>query len=123
MAGENMRSLGKAKEALAAAYLGERGLALLESNYRCPLGEVDLVCRQGPYLVFVEVKWRRSMAAGGPLAAVGWRKQRTICRVADWYRMERGLPASQAIRFDVVGMAGEEIIWIQNAFGHQPGRR
>ena len=70
-------------------------------------------------LVFVEAKYRPSGAYGSPAEAVDGRKQRTICRVADYYRMRHGIPDGQACRFDVVAVQGVEICLLRSAFPYQ----
>ena len=72
--------MGTAYEKLAGAYLEQQGYEILEYNYRCRMGEIDIVARQGGYLVFVEVKYRADNAAGNPLEAVTSAKQRTISK-------------------------------------------
>ena len=112
----NKRSLGGGYEKAAAAYLQENGYKILQMNYRCRVGEADIVARDGKYLVFVEVKYRERMSGGSPLAAVGFRKQERISRVAAWYLTEHQLPEYTAVRFDVVGITPGEIRLIRNAF-------
>lgn len=114
----NRRRVGADKECLAAAFLESRGVSILERNYRSRSGEIDLVGRDGEYLVFIEVKYRASVRMGHPEEAVGYAKQKQICRVADYYRLVRQLPVQTAIRYDVVAIEGEEIRWVKNAFPH-----
>ncbi|MCR4587728.1 MAG: YraN family protein, partial [Lachnospiraceae bacterium] len=71
-------------------------------------------------LVFIEVKYRKSDRRGLPMEAVSFYKQKTICRVSDYYRMENGLGEEQGIRFDVISVEGEDITWIPNAFDYIP---
>lgn len=111
----NKREVGTAYEQLAAAYLKEQGYEIVKANYRCHLGEIDLVAKDGCYLVFVEVKYRRSLASGNPFEAVNTRKQQTIRRVAQWYLAEQHLE-NIPVRFDVAGILGEEITIIKDAF-------
>ena len=118
MAGQNNRKLGTEKEFIAAAFLEKNGLRILTHSYRKRQGEIDLVATDGHYLVFVEVKYRNSRNSGDPLAAVSRQKQRRICKMADFYRMEKHLPSDMPVRYDVVGICTDEIIWIQNAFWH-----
>jgi putative endonuclease len=113
-------SLGKWGEQEAAEYLRRRGMRILERNLRTPVGEIDLIGRQGKTLVFVEVKTRRTGAFGSPLEAVGPTKQRQILRAAQWYLGDgkgRGLQP----RFDVVavrpGPDGAQVEHIPDAFG------
>jgi putative endonuclease len=94
---------GKRGEDLAAAHLAEAGYRILERNYRCLFGEIDIVAEEGETLVFVEVKSRRSAAYGDPQLAVGLQKQRKISRIATHYLAERHLFHRPA-RFDVVAV-------------------
>jgi putative endonuclease len=117
---EERLSLGRWGEAEAARYLRRLGMKILERNMRTPVGEIDLIARQGRTLVFVEVKTRRSDAFGTPQEAVGPFKQRQILRAAQWYLGDgrgRGLQP----RFDVVavrpGPQGAVVEHIPDAFG------
>jgi len=100
---EARQSLGRWGEQAAAAYLESRGLKVLAANVRTPVGELDLVVRDGRIRVFVEVKTRRSRRCGSTLEAVDARKQRQVARAALWYLEEHGLGECE-IRFDVVGV-------------------
>lgn len=113
----NKRMLGGIYEEAAARYLTEKGLSILEKNYRCPAGEIDLIARDGEYYVFIEVKYRTDEGAGDPLEAVDRRKQRTVSRVARDYLIRRVKSVDVPCRFDVVGFRGPgQICWIRNAF-------
>ncbi len=116
---ENRRKKGAKYEERAAEYLEGLGWRILERNYRCRTGEIDLIAADGQTLVFVEVKYRRSDTYGSPAEAVDGRKQRTICRVADHYRMCHGVLEGQACRFDVISVQGEELSLLQDAFPYQ----
>lgn len=113
----NKRVLGSEKERAAAVFLEQQGYRILQMNYRCRIGEVDLVARHGEYLVFVEVKYRASAACGSALEAVDYRKQQSILRVAQYYMVSHGYGTQTNCRFDVVAIQGTEITLIQNAFG------
>jgi putative endonuclease len=106
-------------EDLAAAHLKKIGYEIVERNYRCPAGEMDIVARDGPVLVFVEVKARRSDAFGEPEESVDERKQRRLSRVALHYLQRKGTH-DKAVRFDVVsvrmGPAGIRIEIFRDAF-------
>jgi putative endonuclease len=110
---------GKKGEELAAAHLAEAGYRIIERNYRCFFGEIDIVAEEGEILVFVEVKSRRSDAYGVPQLAVGREKQKKISRIALHYLSEHRLNHRPA-RFDVVAVkllpAGHRIELIRNAF-------
>ncbi|MFO7766918.1 MAG: YraN family protein [Pelovirga sp.] len=117
---EQRLALGARGEDVAAAYLRDQGYTLVERNYRCPLGEVDIIAGDRRNLVFVEVKTRRSAAFGLPQEAVGIRKQRQLIRVAQWYLKKAG-KTRQHLRFDVIAillLSGQlpEITHIKDAF-------
>ena len=114
---KNRRKIGAEYEAMAAAYLKKNGLDILEQNFRCRQGEIDLVARDGKYLVFVEVKFREREGQGDAIEAVGKRKQEKIVRVALFYLVRRGFTLDTPCRFDVIGIDGTKIHWIRHAFG------
>ena len=113
---QNRRQIGTEEEALAAAFLKAQGYEILKQNFRCRLGEIDLIARDGGALVFIEVKYRKNEAYGNPAEAVNFRKQQTICKVADYYRMKQHVSDEQACRFDVVAIQGSSILLIRDAF-------
>ena len=78
----NKRKTGQEQEVKAACFLKTQRYQILERNYRCIKGEIDLIAREGQYLVFVEVKYRSTNESGLPEEAVDLRKQRQIYRVA-----------------------------------------
>ena len=89
------KARGDAGEDEALAYLQERGLRLLQRNYRTPGrggGEIDLIMQERQLLVFVEVRSRRSAAFGGAAASVGLAKQRRLWHTAEHYLMRHPLP-------------------------------
>jgi putative endonuclease len=113
----NRRLVGTEYESLAAAYLEKKGYVILERNYRCRTGEIDIIAQENEYLCFVEVKYRSGNGCGSPLEAVNYHKQRKILGVAGYYMMKKGLPGDTACRMDVVAIEGDEITLIRNAFG------
>lgn len=113
--GQNRRNLGSAYERVAGAYLEKQGYEILEYNVFSRAGEIDIVAKDGAYLVFVEVKYRKDNKYGAPLEAVSISKQRTISKCALSYLQKHRL-WDVSVRFDVVGILGEEITLIQNAF-------
>ena len=110
------RGAGGAAEAAAAQFLARQGLTLTCSNYRCRMGEIDLVLRDGPTIVFVEVRLRTNPAFGGAAESIGPRKRARIIAAARHYLSARqDLPC----RFDVVLLDRLEpprIEWIRDAF-------
>ena len=115
----NKRRVGADKERQAAEYLTGKGMQVLETNFRCRQGEIDLICRHRGYLVFVEVKYRSASEKGYALEAVDYRKQLRICRVADYYRMLHDMGDFSPVRFDVVAVCGERVDWFPNAFDYR----
>jgi len=95
--------IGRRGEVLAAELLRAKGLTIVERNFRCRAGEIDLVALDGPTLVFVEVRSRRGDRAGTPLESVDPRKRARVTRVARHFLAARGL-ADQDVRFDVIGI-------------------
>jgi putative endonuclease len=110
---------GKKGEDIACAYLKSRGYRIVERNYKCPLGELDIVAKDGDAIVFVEVKSRKSEEFGDPQLAVGLEKQKKVSRMSLTYLKEKHLYPCNA-RFDVVAIKmlpdGITIELIQNAF-------
>lgn len=99
----NTRRAGDCGETLALRHLSGIGYELVERNYRARYGEIDLICRDGETLVFVEVKLRRGVEYGDPLESVTPRKQEQVRAVAEQYLAEVEPPFG-ALRFDVVGI-------------------
>ena len=114
----NKRTTGKLYEEKAAAFLKERGFFLLDMNYRCRQGEVDLIGIHDGCLVFVEVKYRKDTGSGAPEEAVGPAKQMIICRVSDYYRLAKPAEAARQVRYDVVAICGEDVRWYRDAFNY-----
>ncbi len=112
---KNCRQIGADYERAAAYYLEQLGYIVLEYNYRCKRGEIDLIAKDGDCLVFCEVKYRADNRKGSPLEAVGARKQQTIFRCAMHYLTERGME-DVSCRFDVIGIEGGKVTHIKNAF-------
>jgi putative endonuclease len=102
-AAERKRLLGQRGETLAARHLTQRGLVLIDRNWRCEFGEIDLVLRDGQVLVICEVKTRTSTAYGSPLEAVDQTKADRLKRLAfRWLREHDCHPSD--VRVDVVGV-------------------
>ena len=119
----NKRKTGSRYEDQAAAFLEKQGLLVMERNFRCKSGEIDLIARDGKYLVFVEVKYRSGTAKGNAAEAVTISKQRKICSVADYYRCLHNYNDNTWVRYDVVAIQGEALHWIPNAFPHHYSAR
>ncbi|MBI5893271.1 MAG: YraN family protein [Deltaproteobacteria bacterium] len=111
--------LGKAGEDEAVSFLNKQGFKILERNYRCCYGEIDIIAVEKGTIVFAEVKTRKTLTYGLPQAAVDFRKQRQLSKIAAHYIAEKRLKNTPA-RFDVVGISLLEnetkIELIRNAF-------
>ena len=107
-------------EKLALLHLQCNGLQLLERNYRCPVGELDIVMREQQELVFVEVRYRRSDQFGGPAQSIHAGKQRKLRLAAESYLQRHPDMTYSSCRFDVVAVTGTapdyHIDWISDAF-------
>jgi putative endonuclease len=104
---------GAAAEDDALEYLQRQGLSLVERNFRCKGGEIDLIMRDRQALVFVEVRKRADARHGGAAASVTARKQaRLIIAAQVFLQRYRDLPAC---RFDVIAIDGKELNWMKNA--------
>ena len=110
-------------EQVAATWLEARGLQLLQRNFGCRMGEIDLIMTDGTVLVFVEVRYRRSARFGSAVETVDFHKRRRLLRCAHFYLATRGNP-DLSWRFDVLGISPAprsvpshlHFDWIQNAF-------
>jgi len=111
----NRRSIGAQGEADAKAFLLRKGAKILETNYRRPTGEIDIIARQGRTLLFVEVKRRSSLRYGRPAEAVDRQKQAHMLRTAQLYLQEKGV-VDTPVRFDVIEVLPGQIRHIENAF-------
>lgn len=134
---KNLRAAGSHFERLAGSFLEKQGLQVLEYNYRCSRAEIDIIARDGAILVFCEVKSRTAADGAVPrsadeltlvdtnatvsaLEAVNAHKQAQISRAALVYLTAHGgtdLPC----RFDVIGITGNKLTWIKNAFDYITG--
>ena len=104
---------GQAGEDAPLAHLTQQGLTLLQRNFRCKGGEIDLVMQAGPVLVFVEVRRRADLRHGGAAASVTRSKQARLIIAAQTYLQRYRMPP--ACRFDVIAIDGEQLDWLQNA--------
>lgn len=109
---------GRQAEELAAVFLAQQGLHLLKRNHRCRGGEIDLICRDGQVIVFVEVRLRRNSAYGGAAASITARKQARIILAARHYlALQQG--SNAYCRFDCIlldALSAQHIEWIRDAF-------
>jgi len=118
---QTTRQQGSLTETFAAQYLISQGLQLVDKNIHCRRGEIDLIMRDGPTYVFVEVKYRKNNAFGGAIAAVSYAKQQKIKHCVTFYLHQLGLNEyNTPCRCDVIALLGDiqqpEITWLKNAF-------
>ena len=109
---------GNEAERYAEAFLQRHDLVLLQRNYRCRFGEIDLIMRDGTTLVFVEVRMRTNPAFGGAAGSITFAKRKKLLCAARHYLA--ALKFEPSCRFDAVllsGRGGKEVEWIRNAFG------
>jgi putative endonuclease len=112
---------GRRWEHVAGEFLAKEGLAVVARGYRCRLGEIDLVCRDGAALVIVEVRARATSKFGTAVETVTYHKRRRIVQATRHLLMRRPEWQSLPIRFDVVAFdaidtAAPQVSWIRNAF-------
>lgn len=99
--------LGRAGEERAARYLTSRGYVVIDRNWRCGQGEIDIVATRGDHLSIIEVKTRRSAAFGHPFEAVDERKRRRLWGLAyAWRDTHRELAGTRVLRVEVIGITG-----------------
>ena len=112
----NNRAVGSIYEEKIAAFLKQNGFVILERNYRCKQGEIDIIAKDGSYFVFIEVKYRASGSAGFSLEAIDHRKALRIRNAAVYYLYSHQRPEETPCRFDAAGIDGDEITYIRDAF-------
>ncbi len=112
----NRRSIGTDYETIALSYLMDKGHELVVMNYRIRTGEVDLITKDGNYLVFTEVKYRKNNKMGAAAEAVNRKKQQKIVRTAMHFLLANGYRTDTPCRFDVIAVEDNHINHIENAF-------
>jgi putative endonuclease len=120
------REQGEYTENLACQYLQDKGFNLIEKNFNCRFGEIDLIMQHNGSLVFVEVRYRRNIAFGSGAESITTSKQSKLIKTASAYLQRHAKLAKYPSRFDVVSITGFiettnlndiEFDWIENAFG------
>lgn len=106
---------GERSEQLACSYLLKQGLQLIEKNFHCKYGEIDLIMKDAETLVIIEVRFRKSNKYGGALESISQKKQSRIIASTQYYLSSNNI--NSLIRFDVITMSSDtDINWIKNAF-------
>lgn len=114
----NTKKVGDTGECIAIKFLTNAGMKVIERNFHSRNGEIDIIGYHDNYLVFIEVKYRRNDNKGNSAEAVDFRKQKKICKLADYYRYIHKIEVETPIRYDVVAIDGEKVKWIKDAFPH-----
>lgn len=115
----NKRALGKNKEQIAADFLISKGYRILELNFQYRSGEIDIIAANNDFIIFVEVKYRKTEASGSPIEAVNFNKQIKISNTATYFLVCNKQFLNKQIRFDVIGILGDEITHYINAFPYK----
>ncbi len=117
---DKRKQTGRRGEELAAWYLRQKGYTIVERNWRCPAGELDVIAQDGPTLVFVEVRTRQGSRFGRAEESITPAKQTRLIELAQTYLQEKAVPP-QAWRIDVVAIQMEgsqpQITHLENAVG------
>ncbi len=119
MVRRDTRTLGINAENLAFEYLKRKGLKLVQRNFRCRLGEIDLIMQDDDQLIFVEVRYRASSGFTNAGLTVDIHKQRKLIRTASIFLAGHTGYSDNVIRFDVVAINGNDVDWIRDAFRPQ----
>ena len=117
----NKRDVGTFYEDIAAEYIRNNGGKIIKRNYRSRQGEIDIIARDGDYLCFVEVKYRAGDKYGDALEAVGFAKQKAVCKASKVYIRMNGGDFDMPMRYDVIAVKASEngmcnVKWLKNAF-------
>ncbi|MEX0943524.1 MAG: YraN family protein [Pseudomonadales bacterium] len=112
---KNTLDLGYAAEEMASQFLQQHGLELISKNFRCRMGEIDLIMREGNTLVFVEVRLRQTRNYVSGAESITRRKIARLLKTAEFYLISHPVPDHIEFRFDVVSM-DSSIDWIKSAF-------
>ena len=116
----NKKELGKFGEDLAAKFLEHNGYQIIERNYHCIYGEIDIICKKSNQIILVEVKARKSLKFGEPLEAITEKKRQKIIKTAYHFLTRHQLDLS--VRFDIITIRyisqeqGYKLAHIKNAF-------
>lgn len=113
----NRRHIGSLYEDMAANYLKEHEFEILKRNYKCKIGEIDIIAFKDNILHFIEVKYRKSSDYGYSIQAISKAKQRKIIKSAQWFMLENNISDNISCSFDVIAVQGKNIQYIFNGYG------
>ena len=111
----NNRVVGAIKEDMAIEYMEKNGFTILERNYKCKIGEIDIIAKKDNIIRFVEVKYRKDQQYGGAFYAINNKKLEKIYKVASFYVMVNKLE-NEFFCFDAVLINGDKIQYIDNIY-------
>lgn len=111
----NKRYIGAQFEMMATAYLQTHHYTIIEKNFRCQYGEIDIIASKDEYIIFIEVKYRKNTTYGYPREAVTFAKQKRIYRLAAYYMLKR-YGKEVKCRFDVIEILDHQLTHIEAAF-------
>ncbi|MBR2191457.1 MAG: YraN family protein [Eubacterium sp.] len=112
----NTRVIGSLQEDLAISYLEENGFEILERNFKCKIGEIDVIAKKDDVIRFIEIKYRNSNVAGGVHYAISQKKLVKISKIAQFYIMINHLNDSM-FSIDALLIDNDEITYLENVFG------
>lgn len=112
----NRREIGSFYENLCIEYLKKDDFEILEHNYRCKLGEIDIIARKDGIIRFIEVKYRKNNFFGYAINAVDKKKQNKIMRAAMWYLQQKNMDDSQC-SFDIMTVENDKVEYYFNCYG------
>lgn len=112
----NKRTIGTKYEEAAIDHLKAHGYDIITKNFRCKIGEIDIIAKESGYLTFIEVKYRSSLKSGYPHEAINNYKINKIINTAKYYMLNNNISFDKPCRFDVVTILDQDINIIKNAF-------
>lgn len=112
----NKRNIGNEYENKAVEYLKNSGYRIIERNFYCKQGEIDIIARDEKYLVIIEVKYRRDDKKGNPKESVNYYKKNKIIKATKYYLYKNHIGEDTSVRFDVVSILDNNIEHIKDAF-------
>lgn len=118
----NKRKTGNEGEKKAISFLENEGCEILETNYSCKIGEIDIIAKKNNTVIFIEVKYRKNIRLGMPYESVNYHKQKKIIKSAFLYAQKKRI-IENPMRFDVIEIIDDEIHWFENAFEVQGNSR
>lgn len=116
--GINKRTLGKQWEETCESFLKANGVRIIAVNFFTKAGEIDMIGWDEKILVFFEIKYRKNLSGGYPAESVNLKKQQSVCRASDYFRLKNNISPDTGCRYDVISVLRDSnnIKWYKNAF-------